>query len=84
MCKAWSLEKLKINFMYDKNIFITNSKYMYKQMIFKTGMNLFKFHDTVENIVGKEENAGYQHFLFFPQCFHSLSSKGCYTCHLPS
>ena len=24
--------------------------------------------DTVENIVGKGENAGYQHFLLFPQC----------------
>ena len=23
----------------------------------------------VENIVGKEENAGYQHFPLFPQCF---------------
>ena len=23
----------------------------------------------VENIVGKGENAGYQHFLPFPQCF---------------
>ena len=23
----------------------------------------------VENIVGKGENAGYQHFLLFPQCF---------------
>ena len=22
-----------------------------------------------ENIVGKGENAGYQHFLLFPQCF---------------
>ena len=22
-----------------------------------------------ENTVGKEENAGNQHFLFFPQCF---------------
>ena len=22
-----------------------------------------------ENIVGKGENAGYHHFLFFPQCF---------------
>ena len=28
----------------------------------------------VENIVGKGENAGYQHFLLFPQCFH----KGCF------
>ena len=24
-----------------------------------------------ENIVEKEENAGYQHFLLFPQCFLS-------------
>ena len=23
----------------------------------------------VENILGKGENAGYQHFLLFPQCF---------------
>ena len=26
------------------------------------------FH-MIENIMGKEENAGYQHFLLFPQCF---------------
>ena len=25
--------------------------------------------DWIENIAGKGENAGYQHFLFFPQCF---------------
>ena len=28
----------------------------------------------VENIVGKGENAGYQHFLLFPQCFQ----KSCF------
>ena len=27
----------------------------------------------VENIVGKGENAGYQHFLHFPQCFQKSS-----------
>ena len=27
----------------------------------------------VENIVGKRENAGYQHFLLFLQCFHKTS-----------
>ena len=27
----------------------------------------------VENIVGKGENAGYQHFLLFPQCFQKAS-----------
>ena len=30
----------------------------------------------VENIVGKEENAGYQHFLLFPQCFQNPSFSG--------
>ena len=33
--------------------------------------------DRAENIVGKGENAGNQHFLLFPQCFKkSLLSKG--------
>ena len=32
--------------------------------------------DRVENIVGKEENAGYQHFLLFPQCFQKASFLG--------
>ena len=27
----------------------------------------------VEKIVGKGENAGYQHFLLFPQCFQDAS-----------
>ena len=29
--------------------------------------------DWAENIVGKGENAGYQHFLLFPQCFQKAS-----------
>ena len=36
--------------------------------------------DREKNIVGKGENAGYQHFLLFPQCFERASfpdtSKG--------
>ena len=28
--------------------------------------------DRVENIVGKEENAGKQHFLLFPQCLPAV------------
>ena len=27
---------------------------------------------SVENIVGKAENAGYQHFLLLPQCFQKV------------
>ena len=32
------------------------------------------FHRT-ENIVGKEENAGYQHFLLLPKCFQKAFSS---------
>ena len=31
---------------------------------------------TVENIVGKGENAGYQHFLLFPQSLQKASNTG--------
>ena len=34
------------------------------------------FCNTVENTVGKGENAGYQHFLLFPQCFPITFSFG--------
>ena len=33
---------------------------------------MISFFDRAENIVGKEENASYQHFLLFPQCFQKL------------
>ena len=37
---------------------------------------------TIGNIVGKEENAGYQHFLLFPQCFQKPFSLKCVkSCH---
>ena len=29
--------------------------------------------ERVENVVGKGENAGYQHFLLFPPCFQKAS-----------
>ena len=32
--------------------------------------------ERVENIVGKGENAGFQHFLLFPQCFQKASFTG--------
>ena len=34
---------------------------------------MISLSDRVENIVGKGENAGYQHFLLFPQCFQKSS-----------
>ena len=32
--------------------------------------------DRIENILGKGENASYQHFLLFPQCFLKSSLFG--------
>ena len=37
---------------------------------------LISLFDRVENIVGKGENAGYQHFLLFPECFQKTSLLG--------
>ena len=37
---------------------------------------IISLSDGVENIVGKRENAGFQHFLFFPQCFQKSSFSG--------
>ena len=35
----------------------------------KTAQKQEFFPDRVENIIGKGENASYQHFLLLPQCF---------------
>ena len=41
------------------------------------GTEKMKFVEgSVENIVGKGENAGYQHFLNFPQCFQRAFFSG--------
>ena len=37
---------------------------------------MISLFDKVENIVGKGENAGFQHFLFFPQYFQKASFLG--------
>ena len=37
---------------------------------------MISLYDRVENTVGKGENAGYQHFLHFPQCFPKPCSLG--------
>ena len=49
--------KLKV-FQDDKIDLIRKLKFVFKR---------------IENIVGNGENAGYQHFLLFPQCFQKAS-----------
>ena len=39
----------------------------------KVAQKLKIVSERIENIVGKGENAGYQHFLLSPQCFHKVS-----------
>ena len=41
-------------------------------------MMMFLFN-RVENIVGKGENAGYQHFFLFPQCFQRALYLGSFS-----
>ena len=47
---------------------------------FKVAQIVQFFYDGVENIVGKEENCGYLHFLLVSQCLNKPFSK----CHLKS
>ena len=56
----------------DKNLTMSKLKAFADDKINVTYMIIFVF-DRVENIVGKGENAGYQHSLLFPQCFGKSS-----------
>ena len=60
---CFNLDQCKILVMgYSKlKAFPDNKMSMTRKLKFDLGM--------VENIVGKGENAGYQHFLHYPQCF---------------
>ena len=53
---------------YDKCSSLSKLKAFTDNKLIVTQNLKFVLH-SVENIVGKGENAGY-HFLFFPQCFH--------------
>ena len=56
------LDKIQLNAFADDKIIVAQMK-----------ISVF---DRVENIVGKGENAGYQHFLLFQQCFQKASFLG--------
>ena len=48
-------------------VFVDNKIHVTKKLkfVFRSG----------KNIVGKGENAGYQHFLLFPQCYQKASHR---------
>ena len=65
------------------SLFLTNRQNFENDQIQSTaddilhvGKMMISFLDREENTVEKGENAGYQHFLLFPQCFPKLSSSG--------
>ena len=57
----------------DKNLNSTKIKVFAEDKFDAAKMMKFIL-DWVENIVGKGENGGYQHFLLLPQCFQSFIS----------
>ena len=59
----------------DKISDVTKLKAFADDRINEAQMRISVF-DWVENIVRKGENAGYQHFLLFPQCFQKDPSCG--------
>ena len=52
-----------------------NWKYL-QMKNFNVAKKMISLFDSLENIVEKGENAGYKHFLLFPQCFQKLSVSG--------
>ena len=56
-------------------IVLTNPSSTQSTMCKPTVVSGYHENSGVENIEGRGENAGYQHFLLFPQCFqkHSFS-----------
>ena len=67
MCNN-SLPNDKILDLFKLKAFVDDTSNVYQKLKFALGR--------VENNVGKGENAGYQHFLLFPQCFQKFSSLG--------
>ena len=67
---------IMVNFLpNDKILDLSKLKAFAEDKISVTQKLKFKL-GRVENNVGKGENAGYQHFLLFPQCFQKASFSG--------
>ena len=59
------------------NSFVDWTKFKaFADKILNAAKIMISVFDGVENIVGKGENAGYQHFLLFLQCFQKVSFSG--------
>ena len=74
-CKNMSFAKELT--LYQTTIFFTsNSKHSQDEQMYDNKKELKFLLGKVENIMEKEENDGYQHFLLFPNCFQKALSSG--------
>ena len=73
MCKTYSFifESLHFTNVFWKSSYATSDNCI--SVTVKLNFDLGR----VENIAKKGENAGYQHFLLFPQCFEKAFFMGC-------
>ena len=69
LVKSCLFSSLRVNSLLDDKILtFSKQKALADDNFCETQMIQF-FFDRVVNIVGKGENADYQHFLLFPECF---------------
>ena len=68
-CIFWeTIESLPHNNVLVSKLIVSKLKEFLDNMVHAVQMNI-SVTESIEYIVGKGENAGYQHFLLFPQCF---------------
>ena len=65
----------KINPLPDDNISDWSKLKTFADDKLNVTQNIKVIFHKIENIAGKAENAGYQHFLLFPQCFQKAFSS---------
>ena len=64
------------NFSLDENFLDWTKFKAFSEEKLNVAKIMISVFDRVENIVRKGENAGYQHFLLFPQCFQKVFFSG--------
>ena len=62
-----------INTLPNDNILVSTKLKAFADNKINAAQMIISAFDRVENIVGKGGNAGYKHFLLFPQCFQKTS-----------
>ena len=73
--KFIKLAKGSLNLLQDNKISDWSKLQAFADNKLNVTQNIKVVFHRIENIVEKEENAGYQHFLLFPQCFRKAFSS---------